>query len=120
MTETNSIPTKIDRRLLGEQIEIDDRSVQPVARVRGRCGAGGNKQGAGAGCQLSVEPVEVIVREADGAVSTLALDDPTAQALRTMAGLAIAVALLSITLAVLARSWRRSRLRRSPVSLELG
>lgn len=107
MAETPSVPSKIDRRLVGDPIEIDGRSIQAVARLRGRCGASGNKQGAGAGCQLSVEPVELIVREAGGAESALALGDPTAQALRTMAGLAIAVALFSITLAVLARLWRR-------------
>lgn len=109
MTGNNSTPSKIDRRLAGDPIEIDGRSVQPVARVRGRCGAGGNEQGSGAGCHLSVEPVEVIVREMDGAESTLALADPTAQALRAMAGVAIAVAAVSIGLAVLARLRRRRR-----------
>ena len=109
MAETKSVPSKIDRRLVGEPIQIDSRSVQPVARLRGRLGVGGNPQGGGAGGQFSLEPVEVIVHEADGAESTLALADPTAQALRAMAGVAIAVATVSITLAVLAPLWRRSQ-----------
>jgi hypothetical protein len=109
MAETSSLPTKIDRRLVGYPIEIDGRSVQPVAHLRGRLGVGGNTQGGGAGGRFSLEPVEVIVREPDGAESTLALADPIAQALRAMAGVAIAVAAVSIGLAVLARLRRRSR-----------
>jgi hypothetical protein len=107
MPESTPSPTKIDRRLAGEPVQIDGRSVQVVARLRGRLGAGGNTQGSGAGGQFSVEPVEVIVREADGAESTLALADPVAQALRAMAGSAMAVAAASIGLAVLARLLRR-------------
>ena len=120
MAETPSVPSKIDRRLVGDPIEIDGRSIQPVARVRGRFGAGGSEQFGGAGGRYSLEPVEVIVREADGAESTLALVNPTAQTLRAMAGVAVAVAVLSIKLAVLARLWRRLRLRKSLVSPELG
>jgi hypothetical protein len=107
MPETTSSPTKIDRRLAGEPVQVDGYSLQPVARLRGRLGAGGNAQGGGAGGQFSLEPVEVLVRAADGVESSLALPDPTAQALRGMAGGALAVAALSITLAVLARLWRR-------------
>jgi uncharacterized spore protein YtfJ len=107
MPETNSSPTKIDRRLAGEPVQVDGYNVQPVARLRGRCGAGGNQQGNGAGCHLSVEPVEVVVRTEDGVESTLALADPSAQALRAIAGVAIAVAAVSIGLAVLARLRRR-------------
>ena len=107
MAEKGSTPSKIDRRLVGDPMEIDGRSVQVVARLRGRLGAGGNEQGGGAGGQFSLEPVEVIVREADGVESTLTLADPTAQALRAMTAVAVAVAVLSIKLAVLARLWRR-------------
>lgn len=114
MPEPISSPTKIDRRLAGEPVQVEGYSVQPVAQLRGRCGAGGNEQGNGAGCRLSVEPVEVIVRTEDGVESTLALADPTAQALRAMAGVAIALAAVSIGLAVLARLRRHRRLRMSP------
>ncbi len=41
MPETNPTPTTIDRRLVGDPLEIGDRTVQPVARMRGRVGAGG-------------------------------------------------------------------------------
>jgi hypothetical protein len=109
MAETKSVPSKIDRRLVGEPIQIDSRSVQPVARLRGHLGVGGNPQGGGAGGQFSLEPVEVIVREADGAESTLALADSTAQALRAMAGVAVVLAAAAVVLAVLARLWRRSQ-----------
>lgn len=107
MAETPSVPLKIDRRLVGDTIEIDGLSIQPVARVRGRMGAGGSEQGGGAGGRFSLEPVEVIVRERTGAQSTLALVDPSAQALRAMAGVAVTVAVLAIALGVLARLWRR-------------
>ena len=107
MPEPTSSPTKIDRRLAGEPVQVDGYSVQPVARLHGRCGVGGNEQGHGAGCHLNMEPVEVVVRTADGVESTLALADPTAQALRGMVGVAVAVAVLSITLALLARLRRR-------------
>ena len=109
MAETSSMPTKIDRRLVGYPIEIDGRSVQPVAHLRGRLGVGGNTQVGGAGGRFSLEPVEVIVREANGVESTLALADPIAQALRAIAGVAVAVSAVSIGLAVLARLRRRSR-----------
>jgi uncharacterized spore protein YtfJ len=107
MPESISSPTKIDRRLAGEPVQVNGYSVQPVARLRGRCGVGGNEQGNGAGCHLSVEPVEVIVREADGAESTLELVDPTTQALRALAGSAVAVAAAAVALAVLVRLRRR-------------
>lgn len=107
MPEPSSPPTKIDRRLAGDPVQVDGYSLQPVARLRGRFGAGGNAQGGGAGGQFSLEPVEVLVRTADGAESSLALPDPTDHALRGMAGVAMAVAALSITLAVLARLIRR-------------
>jgi hypothetical protein len=107
MAETNSMPSKIDRRLIGDPIQIDGYSIQPVARVRGRIGAGGSEQGGGAGGQFSVEPVEVIVRAASGAESTLVLADPSAQALRSMAGVAVAVAMLAVALNVLVQLMRR-------------
>lgn len=109
MPETNPTPVKIDRRLVGDPIQIDGRSVQPVARLHGRLGSGGGPAGGGAGGMLRLEPVEVIVRQADGVESTLALADPTAQALRAMAGGAVAVAAMSIGLAVLARLLGRRR-----------
>jgi hypothetical protein len=107
MTETPSAPSEFDRRLVGDLIHIGGRSLQPVARLRGRMGSGGGQAGGGAGGMLRLEPVEAIVREADGAEFTLALADPTAQALRAMAGGAVAVAVVSIGLAVLARLLRR-------------
>jgi uncharacterized spore protein YtfJ len=113
MPESITSPTKIDRRLASEPVQVDGYSVQPVARLSGRCGAGGNEQGNGAGCHLSVEPIEVVVRtEEDGAEFTLALAEPTAQALRAMASVGMAVAAVSIGLAVLARlRHRRQRSR---------
>ncbi len=107
MAQPSSMPSKIDRRLVGEPVVIDGRSVQVVARLRGRLGMGGNTQGGGAGGQFSLEPVELIVREADGVESSLALSDPTSQALRSIAGVAVAVAALSLASSVLVRLARR-------------
>jgi hypothetical protein len=109
MAKTNPMPPKIDRRLVGDPIQIDGYSLQPVARVRGRYGAGGSKEGGGAGGQFSVEPVEVIVRAADGTQSTLALADPSAQALRSMAGVAATVAALAVAFNIVGRLLRRRR-----------
>ena len=107
MSDTRPIPSKIDRRVVGDPIQIDGRTVQPVARVRGRIGAGGGSSAGGGGGMLRVEPVGVIVREADGAESTLALTNPVAQALRGMAGVAAAVAVLSVAVTIVARLARR-------------
>jgi uncharacterized spore protein YtfJ len=107
MAKANPTPTQIDRRLIGAPIQIDGRSVQPVARLHGRLGSGGSPAAGGAGGMLRLDPVELIVRQADGAESTVALPDPTAEALRSMAGAAVAVAVLSIILNVLARLLRR-------------
>lgn len=107
MPEAKTSPTKIDRRLAGLPVQVDGYSVRPVARLHGRLGSGGGQAGGGAGGTLRLEPVEVIVRQADGAESTVALSDPTAQALRGMAGAAVAVAMLSIVLNLLARVLRR-------------
>jgi uncharacterized spore protein YtfJ len=107
MPATAPTPSRIDRRLVGNPIQIDGRIVQPVARLRGRLGSGGSQTAGGAGGMLRLEPVEVIVRQADGAESTVALRDPTAAALRGMAGAAVAVAVLSVILNVLARILRR-------------
>lgn len=109
MAETNSMPSKIDRRLIGDPIQIDGYSIQPVARVRGRIGAGGSEQGGAAGGQFSVEPVEVIVRAASGAESTLVLADPSAQALRSIAGVAVAVVMLAVAISLVARLLLRRR-----------
>jgi uncharacterized spore protein YtfJ len=107
MPETRPTPTRIDRRVVGDPIEIGDRTVQPVARVRGRVGAGSGPSGGAAGGMLRVEPVEVLVREADGAESALALPNPTAQAVRGMAGVAAAVAVVSVAVNIVVRLARR-------------
>ncbi len=62
MSETTPTPARIDRRLVGAPIQIDGRIVQPVARLRGRLGSGGDRKGGGAAGQFRLEPVEVIVR----------------------------------------------------------
>ena len=103
MTEHRSTPSKIDRRLTGDPIAIDGRQVQPVARVHGRWDVSGNQQSGGAGGRLNVQPLEVLVREADGSQTTLALVDPNAQVLRTMVGVAAGVALACAALSGLAR-----------------
>ncbi|HNS03916.1 MAG TPA: hypothetical protein PKM78_16230 [Anaerolineae bacterium] len=109
MSETTPTPARIDRRLVGAPIQIDGRIVQPVARLRGRLGSGGDRKGGGAAGQFCLEPVEVIVRQADGGEATVALRDPTAEALQGIMRAAAAVTLLSVALSVLARLLRRGR-----------
>lgn len=107
MREPILSPTKIDRRLVGEPVQIDGYRLQPVARLRGGFAAGGNAQGGGAGGQFSLEPAEVIVRAADGVESTLSLVDPMAQAMRSMAGAAKALAALAVIITLVVRLARR-------------
>lgn len=91
MAEQDVRPNRIDRELVGEVMPIGDRTIQPVARLRGWAGGNGGPQGGGGGW-VQVRPVEVIVREADGAESRVPVVDANAQATRgiVVAGLAVA------------------------------
>lgn len=85
-------PNKLDQVLTGEPRPIGDRTIQPVARLRGWAGGQSGPQGGGGGGWVQVRPVEVIVREANGAENRVPVVDVNAQATRGIvtAGLAVA------------------------------
>ncbi len=92
MAEQDVRPNRIDRELVGEVMPISDRTIQPVARLRGWAGGNGGPHGDGGGGWVQVRPVEVIVREADGAESRVPVVDANVQAIRgiAVAGLVVA------------------------------
>ncbi len=84
-------PTRVERQLTGEPLTFfGTRTVQPIASVSGWVGAGGDENGSGAGAYVSVTPVEVVVRDADGREQRVPTPDATGAALKGMllAGLA--------------------------------
>lgn len=89
MTSQRSQPTRIDRLLTGEPLTIGACAIRPAARVSGW--AGGQRNWGGG--WLQVQPVEVIVRAADGSERRAPIADGNAQALRGIvaAGLTVAV-----------------------------
>ena len=92
MTEEKTRPNRIDWELVGEPILVGSRAVQPVARLNGWVGGNISEQGGGAGAWVRVRPVEVVVREADGAESRVPIVDAEQAALRGMVVPALAVA----------------------------
>jgi hypothetical protein len=92
MTEEKIRPNRIDWELVGEPILAGGRAVQPVARLSGWAGGNMSKQGGGAGAWVRVRPVEVVVREADGAESRVPIIDPGQAAVRGVIIPALAVA----------------------------
>ena len=92
MEEMKNKPGRIDRELMGEPITVGERTIQPVARLRGWAGGADGAQGGGGAAWLSVRPVEVIVREADGSENRVPITDPAAMAVRGVVMPALAVA----------------------------
>lgn len=83
---------RIERRLIGEPITVDERALEPVAQVAGWHASGGNDAGGGAGTWLRVSPVEVIVQEEDGTRHHVPVINRTREAVRGMILAALAVA----------------------------
>ena len=102
MTERPDKPGHFDRLLTGQQITVGGRTIQPVARFNGQQGGGLQAEGGGFGAWVRVTPVEVIVREADGAEQRVATPNATQQAMRGIvsAGLAVTSVCLAIMLVV--------------------
>jgi hypothetical protein len=110
MMERPDRPGRIDRLLTGQHITVGGRTIQPVARLNGQFGGGLQAEGGGFGAWVRMTPVEVIVREADGAEQRIATPNATQQALRGIvsAGLAVAsVCLASMLIVSLIRLSRR-------------
>ena len=102
MTERPDKPGRFDRLLTGQQITVGGRTIQPVARLNGQQGGRLQAEGGGFGAWARITPVEVIVRDADGAEQRVATPNATRRAIRGIAsaGLAVAGVCLAIMLVV--------------------
>jgi uncharacterized spore protein YtfJ len=87
--------SRISERIAGEPLEIGARTIRPVVRVSGWCGAGGDALAGGAGVLLRVEPAEVIVLEHDGREHRVPTPDDTRLMLWALGGAASMVAVAS-------------------------
>ena len=92
MPEEQTRPNRIDWELVGEPILAGGRAVQPVARLSGWVGGNMSEKGGGAGAWVRVRPIEVVVREADGAESRVPIVDAEQAAIRGMVVPALLVA----------------------------
>jgi hypothetical protein len=102
MADQKTEPIRINRLLTGQQITVGGRTIQPVAKLSGQYGGSQTPRGGGFGAWARMTPVEVIVREADGAEQRVATTNATRQAMRGIAsaGLAVAGVCLAIMLVV--------------------
>ena len=87
--------SRISERIVGEPIEIRERSIRPVVQLSGWRGTGGDAAADGAGAQLQARPAGVIVLERDGREHRLPTPDSTRLMLWRMASAALLVAVAS-------------------------
>ena len=87
--------SRISERIVGEPIEIRERTIRPVVRVSGWRGAGGDGSAGGAGVQLRAEPEAAIIHERDRREHRVPTPDNTRLILGALAGLAVMVAVAS-------------------------
>lgn len=108
MPELTDGMRRIDRTLVGDPIQVAGYDVQPVARLTGRVGSGGQGPGGGGGAWLRLTPTELRVSIRDSAPAIVPITDPQRDALRGMAVPMVATALAGIVLVSVA--WiRRAR-----------
>jgi hypothetical protein len=86
---------RVSERIVGESLEIGARAIRPVVRVSGWRGAFRAASAGSAGVQLRVRPAGVIVLERDGREHRVPTPDNTGLILRTLAGVALVVAVAS-------------------------
>jgi hypothetical protein len=87
--------SRISDRIVGEPIEIKERTIRPVVQLSGWRSTGGDILGGGTGVKLRTRPVGVIVLERDGREYRLPTPDNTRLILWGLAGLAVMVAVAS-------------------------
>ena len=87
--------SRISERIVGEPIEIRERTIRPVVRVSGWRSTGGDMLAGGTGVKLRTRPAGVIVLESDGREYRLPTPDNTRLILWGLAGLAVMVAVAS-------------------------
>ncbi len=87
--------SRISERIVGEPIEIRERTIRLVVRVSGWRSTGGDMLAGGTGVKLRTRPAGVIVLERDGREYRLPTPDNTLLILWGLAGLAVMVAVAS-------------------------
>jgi len=87
--------SRISERIVGEPIEIRERTIRPVVRVSGWRSTGGSMLAGGTGVKLRTRPAGVIVLERDGREHRVPTPDNTRLILWGLAGLAVMVAVAS-------------------------
>jgi uncharacterized spore protein YtfJ len=87
--------TRISERIVGEPLEIGERTIRPVVRVSGWRSTGGDMLAGGTGVKLRTRPAGVIVLERDGREHRVPTPDNTRLILWALAGLAVMVAVAS-------------------------
>jgi hypothetical protein len=101
----------IDRELTGEPVAVQGRTLVPVARLQGKVWRGPAEQPAGGHVSFEagyvrLTPVRAVVTHAGGQEQTVAITDPTGDALRGIGSAAAGIAGLCLALIVAARLWR--------------
>jgi hypothetical protein len=87
--------SRISERIVGEPIEIRERTIRHVVRVSGWRSTGGDILSSGTGVKLRTRPAGVIVLERDGREYRLPTPDNTRLILWGLAGIALLVAVAS-------------------------
>jgi hypothetical protein len=101
----------IDRELTSEPVAVQGRTFLPVARLRGKVWRGPAEQPAGGNVSFEagyvrLTPVRAVVTDVSGQEQTVAITDPTGEALRGIGSAAASIAGLCLALIVGARLWR--------------
>src|SRR4029450_9719230 len=78
--------SRISERIVGEPIEIRERTVRPVVRVSGWRSTGGDMLAGGTGVKLRTRPAGMIVLERDGREYRLTKPDKNRVILWALAG----------------------------------
>ncbi len=119
MAELVKSEEPIDRELTGEPVAVQDRTLLPVARLRGKVWRGPAEQPAGGNVHFEagyvrLTPMRAVVTGAGGQEQTVAITDPTGEALRGIGSAAASIAGVCLALIVGARLWRTmTAIRRS-------
>ena len=87
--------SRISDGIVGEPIEIKERTIRPVVQLSGWRSTGGDNLGGGTGVKLRARPVGVIVLERDGREYHVPTPENTRIILWALAGLAVMVAVTS-------------------------
>ncbi len=119
MAELVKSEERIDRELAGEPVAVQGGTLLPVARLQGKVWRGPAEQPAGGHVHfeagyLRLTPMRAVVTDVSGQEQTVAITDPTGEALRSIGSGAASIAGLCLALIIVARLWRSLKaIRRS-------